>query len=455
MNAWNSYLEVKPLPSLSGKARVPSSRPETQRAILAASLASGRSIVHNDLRCLETETMKNACRVIGATILEHDGYLEIHGIDGQLRTAHRSINALGSGLVFRVFAALTSFSGSASIITGDATLRGRVMAPLFDALRKLGASIECMGEDGCAPIVNWGGGFSGGECRLPGNVSSQFVTAILFAAPFAEYGVTIFIEGEILSVSYITQTIATLRNAGINVVHSEDYSKITVQPGSYKPTTSWIFGDYTSSSYLIGAASLFEGTTVLENMSKESLQGERAIVDVVKKMGVKVHFDEKEKSLTINNPSGTLVGNFEFDASDYPNIVPTLAAIGAHVDGVFRVVGGAITRLHKSPRIKAMITELGKFGVDIVPLMKDGVYDGFEIRGRGKRFKGGLVLSSWGDHRIFMSLFVASLTCENPNLLEGHRDVICSFPDFFEQFGALGVATREVEGFETRDAEFA
>jgi len=455
MNAWNSYLEVKSLPSLSGRARVPSSKPETQRAILAASLASGCSLVYNDLRCLETETMKNACRVIGATILEHEGYLEIHGVGGKLHTAQRSINALGSGLVFRVFAALTSFSDSASIITGDTTLRGRVMAPLFDALRKLGASIECVGEEGCAPIVNWGGGLSGGSCRLPGNVSSQFVTAILFAAPLANGEVTIFIEGEILSISYIRQTIATLIGAGINVINNQDYSKITVYPGSYQPTTTWIFGDYTSSSYLIGAASLFEGVTVLDNMSKESLQGERAIIDVVRKMGVRVHFDEKTKSLTIDNPSGALAGNFEFDASDYPNIVPTLAAIGMHVNGVFRVIGGAITRLHKSPRIQAMVTELGKFGVDIVPLMKDGVYDGFEIRGRGKRYRGGLVLSSWGDHRIFMSLFVASLKCDNSNLLDGHRDVICSFPDFFEQFGALGVATRVVEGFETRAEELA
>lgn len=436
-------LQVSPTQKLAGQAVIPSSKPETQRAILTATLARGVSYVRNDLRCTETTAMKNACRAVGAVIEENDGYLKITGVGRDLRPGQRVIDALGSGLVFRVFTALSCFAASPAIITGDRILRGRVMAPLFNALRDLGARIHCIGDEGHAPVVNWGGGLNGGRCVLPGNVSSQFITAIMFSAPLASTPTEIVIEGEILSISYIRQTIEAMVRAGIRVEHSDDFSTVTVHPGEYQPIDYRAGGDYTSSSYLVAAAAIFRGTTVLGNLNSQSLQGERAIIDVVQALGVKVSFDDSRNTLTLVNDQDELRGDYEFDASDYPNIVPTLAAIGAFVKGRFRVVGGSITRLHKSPRIKAMVSELGKMGVNIKPLFKDDVYDGFEIHGES-HYAGGVSLSSWGDHRIFMSLFVASLRCRQPNLLEGYADVHCSFPDFFEQFEKLGIQFKEV-----------
>jgi 3-phosphoshikimate 1-carboxyvinyltransferase len=453
MNDLSTLLHVEPIQSLQGRAVTPSSKPETQRAILAATLANGTSIVRNDLRCVETSAMKQACRSLGATIGNHDGYLEIIGVGRALHLGQRVVDALGSGLVFRTFAALTSLSSSPAIITGDTILRTRVMKPLFDALTQLGAKIECVGEAGKAPVVNWGGGLRGGRCTIPGNVSSQFITAMLFAAPLADQLVEIAIEGELLSISYIHQTIATLQRSGIRVETNGDFSLIRVHPGEYRPAEYQIGGDYTSSSYLIGAAALFPGTYVLENLNSKSLQGERAIIDVVRALGIEVHFDDTRNELTLVNRQPQLAGDFEFNASDFPNIVPTLAAIGAHVKGTFRVVGGSITRLHKSPRIKAMVSELGKMGVDIKGLFKDGVYDGFEIHGGGEAYAGGVDLSSWGDHRIFMSLFIASLRSCRPNRLDGYRDVNCSFPDFFSQFEHLGARCHEVSMNAERDDE--
>ncbi|MEZ9423317.1 3-phosphoshikimate 1-carboxyvinyltransferase [Vibrio lentus] len=440
-------LKVNHVEHLGDFATIPSSKPETQRAILAATLAEGMSIVKNDLRCLETTTMKEACRNIGAEIIENDGYLMIHGIGGNIHAKKREIDALGSGLVFRVFSAITSFSHSPAVITGDKILRGRVMSPLFDALIELGASISCVGDEGKAPLVNWGGGIQGGCCTVPGNVSSQFITALMFAAPMAEKPTEIHIEGEILSISYIKQTIEALELAGITVKASDNFSVVTVYPGEYKAANYEISGDYTSSSYVIGAAALFKGKTTLRNMSSNSLQGEKAILDVVKALGVGVEFDEVKKKLILTNNKEAITGDFVFDASDYPNIVPTLAAIGSFVEGTFKVVGGSITRLHKSPRIKAMIAELKKLGVDIEPILKDGVYDGFFINGKS-RYNGGVELDSWGDHRVFMSLFVASLRCQDANYLEGYDDVTCSFPSFFKEFSSLGVTFEEVQEFD-------
>lgn len=430
-------LSITPTDQLSGKANIPSSKPETQRAILAATLANGTSYVYNDLRCLETTAMKNACRHFGAKITEKDGYLEIDGVGSTLIPDEKIIDALGSGLVFRVFTAISCFSKKPTIITGDKILRTRIMSPLFDALNNLGARIHCVVKKGNAPVVNWGGGFKGGECYIQGNLSSQFITAILIAAPMAEEPTTIFIEGEILSVSYIKQTIDTMTKAGIKIEVAEDFTRIKVYPGKYQAITHKIVGDFTSSSYLIAASSIYKGRTVLCNMNSQSYQGEKFIIDIVRTLGVKAEFDDEKNQLILEN-NGLIQGDYEFDASDYPNIVPTLAVLGSYVPGTFKVVGGSITRLHKSPRIKAIISELTKMGVDIKPLFKDNVYDGFEIKGKS-HYPGGVTMESWGDHRIFMSLFVASLRCDAPNSLEGYQDVHCSFPDFFEEFKSLGV----------------
>lgn len=426
-------LNVYPTAGLSGLVNVPSSKPETQRAIFLGALADGISRVYNDLRCLETETMKNACKEIGANIIEHPDHLEIHGVGRSFSFPASAIDAKGSGLVFRTFTSLASVIKSPVVITGDNILRGRVMAPLFDALCGLGVNVECVGDAGKAPIVNWSTELPGGKCVIPGNISSQFITALLLAAPYATAPIEIEVDGEVYSKSYIRQTIKAMCSAGVEVEYSEDLNWFRVSPGAYKACDSYVTGDYTSSSYLLARAALFKGKTVLTNIHEESLQGERAIIDVLKALNISVEFKPETHELIVQNDHDVLEANVEFNAVDFPNIVPTLAAIGAFVKGTFRVVGGSITRLHKAPRVQAMITELQKLGVDITPIFDGDVYDGFEIHG-APTYEGGAILSSWGDHRIFMSLFVASLKCQKSNKLDGFSDVDCSFPDFFDEF---------------------
>lgn len=132
-----NYLVVEPTNHILHSAWIPSSKPETQRAILAATLANGKSVIYNDLRCLETSTMKDACRSIGAKIIEEPGRLIIYGTGGKISPEEKVIDALGSGLVFRVLTALTCFSNKPAVITGDTILRTRVMEPLLDAINIL------------------------------------------------------------------------------------------------------------------------------------------------------------------------------------------------------------------------------------------------------------------------------------------------------------------------------
>lgn len=438
-------LKVNPLKSFAGTFLIPASKPETQRAILVNTLADGTARLMNDLRCDETETMKQACRALGAEIVERDDHLEIHGVGKSPRYNNRVINTGGSGFVFRTMTALSSVQSSPVVVTGDRTLCNRVMAPLFHALRELGADIESICNGSYAPIVNWGGGLSGGKCRLPGDVSSQFITAILFAAPLAERPVEIEVTSEVYSKSYIRQTITSLTRSGIPVVVSPDYRYYRVEPSIYRSQDVSIKEDYTSASYLLAATALYKGRSVFSNIHGGSEQGEAAIIPILERLGLRVALDAKKRTLTVDNLNGQPVGNFEIDVRDCPNIVPTLAAIGAYVDGTLRVVGGKLTRFHKASRIEVMATELSRAGVDIKLLYDHGQVDGFEVQGQ-TTYPGGCTFSSYGDHRIFMSLFVAGLKMSSPCLYSGFEDVRLSFPEFFSEFAKAGVTTSVVQG---------
>jgi len=420
---------------------IPSSKPETQRAIFIGSFSEGISEVHNDLRCIETSIMKRACKVLGAEIDEERDRLRILGAKGILKKCQdvKVINSSGSGLVARLFTVLGSLTPKATIITGDKILRTRVMKPLFSNLRRNGVQIEYLGDEYKLPIINWNSSLPGGSYSVPGNISSQFITAFLLTAPFAEDVVEIRIEGDVYSKPYIKQTLVAMQAAGIQVEYTESMNYYKVHPGEYSACNTYVMGDYTSASYVLAKAALFSGKTTLKNMSSKSYQGEKAIVGVLEALGVTLTFNEDTHELIAENSTDCLKGDVEFNAIDFPNIVPTLATIGAFVEGRFRVIGAAITRFHKSSRVEAMITELKKIGVNINPIFKDDILDGFEIRGK-QVYEGGVQLSSWKDHRIFMSLFVLSLKMQHSNYIDGFSDIDCSFPSFLGEFEKMGVA---------------
>jgi 3-phosphoshikimate 1-carboxyvinyltransferase len=448
-------LKVYPAKSVDGEVTIPSSKPETQRAILIGSLAKGTSKVFNDLHCVETNTMKNACRSIGAKITEHDNFLEVEGYQSTGLTAKDIpvVNCIGSGLVARTFLTLSSVLEFPVIVTGNQVLRNRIIGPLLSSLEGLGVHLDYLAEPEKLPILNRSTRLLGGRCMLPGNLSSQFITALLLAAPLAESPVEIEIEGQVYSKSYIRQTVAAMEHASVKVEYSEGMNFFRVEPSEYQAVDTEVFGDYTGASYVLARAALFPGKTVLHNMSEHSLQGEQAIVDILRALDVSIEFDASRKTLTVNNNRSELKGDIEFDVTDCPNIIPTLAALGAFVQGRFRVTGGALTNYHKCSRIQAMITELRKMGVDIEPVYQGDLYDGFEVRGQAE-YQGGVTLESWGDHRIFMSLLFASMKVREPNLLEGFESVDCSFPDFLAEFNKIGAKYQVVEQ-QTNKAEIA
>lgn len=438
------YLRIEPLSELGRDMKVPASKPETQRAILAATLADGTSIIHNDLRCLETDTMKRACRQLGATLVEDGDALRVDGTGGRFGDDMLVVDAKGSGLVFRTMMALSSMRGVPTILTGDATLRRRVMTPLFDALHTLGASFAYLADETKAPVINWGRALQGGSVTIPGEISSQFITAVLMAAPLAKQPITLRVTPPVLSQSYIAQTLDTLRMAGIRAEAGADFTSYRVAPGRYTRFETRINADFTSLSYLLMACAIFPGAYRLHGLDPETLQGEQLFIDIVQALGVKIAY-LPERVMSVDSTGIDFDGQFEFDVSNGPNIIPTLVALSLFVTGRFAITGGSVTRFHKSSRIEAMVEEARKLGADItITRAPGGHVDGFVTRGRA-RYEGGVTLSSHGDHRNFMSLFVAALRCDKPCNLDGYEDIVCSFPDFIDQFTRLGVRSAATE----------
>ena len=424
---------------LNPKIAIPSSKPETQRAILVGSLACGESRVYNYLNCLETATMIQACRSIGANIEEEDKVLMIEGIRSleEMDNNTVTIDCLESGLVARIFLAVGSSISRPIHITGGKVLTKRILAPLTSSLLKAGVDIEFLKETGHLPLINKSTYLPGGIFSLPGNISSQFVSSLLLAAPLARDRIQIQVAKPIYSESYIKQTLAIMKEAGILVEYLEDFSSFEVTPNEYNPLDISIYGDYTSASYFLAKAILFPGTTVLKNITEISQQGEKEMVDLIKSIGINAVFDSSLNELRIENNLSELEGEIEFDARNCPNIIPTLAAIGAFVKGRLRVTGGLLTNYHKSPRIEVILSELCKLDVRCEPIYCNNLLDGFEIYGKAS-YQGGVSLSSWGDHRIFMSLFLVSLKCLESNYIDGYSSVNCSFPAFLHEFKKQG-----------------
>lgn len=437
----HNFLTVLPAKYMQGGVFViPSSKPETQRALVTAALAEGRSHIYNDLRCRETEATRNGLRALGARIEEFDGRLDIHGVAGRPMCHTDTIDCMGSGYAFRVFSVLAALTPGTITITGDSVLQKRIMAPLLETLEGVGASIEYLGKYGHAPIRIDSETLRTGSCIVPGHNCSQFTTALLLGLPLSAQPMELIVTGEIASASYVHQTLDAMARAGVSVGSEVPAHRYLIAPQQYRPFTVNIGGDFTSASYIVAIACLFEGEYILKNVSSASLQGERAIIAFAEETGLEVSFNAEEKTCVLVNRHGRPRGNFRFNVRNSPNILPTLAAIGAFVDGSLAIIGGSVTNHHKSPRIRAMLEELSKLGVAVAPLYaENGELDGLELQGRAT-YEGGCELSSWGDHRIFLSLFIVSLRTRMGNQIEGYEGIVNSFPDFLDQVATFGVS---------------
>ncbi len=405
-----------------GSVEAPPSKSYTHRAIVIGSLGR-HSKIEGPLLSADTLATVGACRAMGAEIEVKDDHIEVAGVLGKPKVPDDVVNAANSGTTLRLCMSMAALADGATVFTGDESLRKRPNAPLIKALNDLGAICYSTRFNGLAPIVV-NGPMKGGEVEIDGGVSSQFISSLLISCPFARRDTTIKIKGELKSKPYVEVTLEMLEKAGGKV--ATDFKEFHVPcDQEYDLKTYRIPGDFSSASYALAAGALAGKVTV--NNLFESKQGDAAILEHLLDMGANVYWDAKNGSVTVEKAE---LKGIDVDVGSTPDLVPTLAVLGACASGTTRITNAAHVRYKETDRLHAMTAELKKMGADIIEEP-----DGLVIN--GGKLKGAKV-DGYDDHRIVMALAVAGLVATGTTMISTAESVDISYPGFFSDMKRLG-----------------
>jgi len=417
---------------VAGRVRAPPSKSYTHRAILAAGY-SDEATVRDPLVSADTRATMRAVEAFGGT-LDRDGNSDrvaVAGFDGRPAVPDDVIDCANSGTTTRLVTACAALADGLSVITGDDSLRSRPQGPLLDAITQLDGRAESTRGNGQAPLVV-GGEIGGGAVSIPGDVSSQYITALLLAGAVTDSGIRIDLETELKSAPYVDITLEVLADFGVDAERTAEGFRV---PGgqSYRPSGGEyaVPGDFSSMSYLLaaGAVAAADGEAVVVEGARPSAQGDSAIVEILDSMGASIDWDRDTGELTV--PRASLSGT-TVDVGDTPDLLPTIAAVGAVADGETVIRNCEHVRYKETDRVSAMADELAKLGASVTEERDRLTVHGGESDLVGARVDGR------GDHRIVMSLAVAGLVADGEVTVAGGEHVDVSFPDFFDALSSLG-----------------
>ncbi|MCU4799609.1 3-phosphoshikimate 1-carboxyvinyltransferase [Halobacteria archaeon HArc-gm2] len=417
--------------TVRGTAQAPPSKSYTHRAILAAGYADG-ALVHDPLVSADTKATMRAVTAYGGSVGLRDdsSVLDVAGFGGQPETPGNVINCANSGTTMRLVTATAALQDGLTVLTGDDSLRSRPQGPLLDAIEDdLGGRAESTRSNGQAPLVV-GGDVTGGDVSIPGDVSSQYITALLMAGAVSEDGIDISLETELKSAPYVDITLEVLDAFGVDAEQTAD--GFTVPGGQhYEPEDGeyHVPGDFSSISYLLAAGVLAAEDELTITSAYPSAQGDTAIIDVVDRMGGDVDWNTDDGVITARKSDLTGV---EVSVADTPDLLPTIATLGAVADGTTRIVDCEHVRYKETDRVSAMAEELTAMGASV-----DEEQDTLTIHGSASDLQGATV-DGRADHRIIMSLAIAGLVADGETTVEGAEHVDVSFPEFFDVLYDLG-----------------
>ena len=407
---------------LSGKIVCPSNKSYTHRAIMIASLIDETSKIKNVLQSSDTCATIEACKIFGAQIKENGNDLEIKGIK-EFKNFSAKIDAQNSGTTIRIATAMASLSEGKTVLTGDDSLIQRPMQPLLDALESLGA--KCSSTDGKPPI-SVSGVVEGGEVNIPGNISSQFVTALMIIAPRMQKGLVLNIEGDLVSKPYLDATINVMEKFGAKVDTITSYKKYQITPQKYKPATITVPADFSSLALLLSSAVLLGDDLTFEITKGDLPQGDEKIIDILKILGVDVVINKE----TVNVRSPEQLKGGKFDLKNTPDLLPPLAILALKTSKPIELFNVKHARYKETDRIAILSRELQKLGIKVKE--KE---DGMILESPEKLH--GAKLNSENDHRLFMAfciagMFVGDCTVTNP------KSISVSYPNFISDMNNVG-----------------
>ncbi|RJR47009.1 MAG: 3-phosphoshikimate 1-carboxyvinyltransferase [Desulfobacteraceae bacterium] len=419
------FREIQPAGRLNASVSIPGSKSHTQRALVIAALAEGRSVLRKPLLSEDTGYLIEGLRSLGVAISQDHGDLFVNGTGGLLRNPGREIYLGNNGTGMRFLTTLVCLGPGTYRLTGDPRLCERPMGPLLEALSSMGAEYRCLNRAACLPLEIRAGSLSGGTVRFGEIESSQYISSIMLAAPFARQGIDIEIEGAILSKPYVDMTIQNMEEFGVKVIE-EGAGRFVVPSGrSYRGREYEVEPDASSSSYFFLAAALCGGSAKVLNLNPRSRQGDLGFLDILEQTGCTVIRDRESIEVRGGPPTS---GEMTFPMAHIPDMVPTVAALAACRPGRTIIEKAAHLRYKESDRLAAIAAELAK--TDIRVEERAG---GLVIEGGAPR---GAEIETYNDHRIAMSFAVLGLAV--PGMKIANPDCVKkSFPGFWEELEKL------------------
>jgi 3-phosphoshikimate 1-carboxyvinyltransferase len=416
--------------SINGKTRIPGSKSGTARGIVLGALAEGTTVLRNPMPGIDSYSIVDCCRILGAEIdcSKNEEWI-IKGFGMKTKTPTQVLNVGNSGTGYYIITAVASLINGKSIISGDYQICYRPAKPLVDAINELGGHVESTRNNGLAPLIVHTA-MKGGKTVLPG-VNSQWLSPLLIACAYLQEDSYISITDEPMEKPYINLTMDYLKKAGITV-YNKDYREYHV-PGNqmYRPFTADIASDWCGATYPMVAAAITDSRLVLEGMNMDDRQGERMFVEILKEMGCKVVVIDNGKGGVIIEGGNELNG-IEIDCIDMPDAIPALSVLGCCAKGKTVLTNIRACRLKETDRAKSIKEELEKMGAKI-----EETEDTLTIYQSNLK---GAFINGHHDHRIVMSTAVAAMVAEGPTMIDHAEYVKVSFPNFYEAMKGMGAA---------------
>lgn len=424
--------KIRILPTkLQGTVQVPSSKSLGHREIICAGLAAGTSIVDNISLSEDIEATQRVLRAMNVAIdevpslLEGRHALQITG-SGQPVAAATVADCGESGSTLRFLLPLGANLGCPLTFTGRGKLVSRPLQAYYDIFEQQG--IQYFNDNGNLPLtVN--GRLRPGRFALPGNVSSQFVSGLLFLLPLLKSDSEIELTSPLESASYVELTLSCLAKYGVQAENVAGEHRLYRVPGRqhYRAQDSRVEGDWSQAAFWTVGGALGHGLTAA-GVAASSLQGDRVITEIMERMGAALTATADSVTVRAGATKATII-----DATDCPDIIPVLTVLAAVSTGTTRVINAGRLRYKECDRLAAITSELNKLGARITEEP-----EGLTIVGRPEGLDGGAEVDAWNDHRIAMSLAIAAQVCAQPFMLTGAGSVRKSYPDFWEAYQGLG-----------------
>ena len=420
---------VRKAKRLKGEVCAPPSKAYTQRMLIASSLSQGSSKISGPLSSDDTKATLRAVKALGAKVKSAEACWTVEGAQ-PLKGAKAPIDCGESGATLRFMIPVAALAPESSVFVLGESLERRPVAPLLQGLKQLGAEAHHQRLGSKLSIIVQGGGISGGKTTMRGDVSSQFVSGLMFACPLAQADTKITLTAPLESKGYVKMTQAVLAEHGIKMSISEEFDRLRIpSKQTYKPRSHRVPGDFSAAAFLLAAAAITRSEVTVKNLDYETVQGDKAVLGILKRMGVncRVCPDRVE----VEGKDG-LLETVDVDARDIPDLVPVCAVLACYAKGISKIHDAHRLRYKESDRLLSLYLELKKLGAQIA--MDEG-----SLTVEGPCALHGTLIDPHKDHRIAMACAVAALGARGETRIQDAECVQKSYPRFFYDLRALGV----------------